>query len=208
VRRWDDDVQLWRVDTTDGATYTARVLVSGIGGLHIPRVPQLPGHERFTGVAFHSARWRHDVDLTESAWQWWGTGASAIQFVPRIAGDVKRLTVFQRTAPWVLPRPDRRVPARTRERFRRMPALQRLHRYAIYWLLETRAVGFNGHPALLKAAERIVATQLDRKVHDPQVRRQLLPDYRLGCKRVLSANDYYPTFNRDNVDWSPAPSSG
>jgi cation diffusion facilitator CzcD-associated flavoprotein CzcO len=191
------------VDTADGTAYAARILVAGIGGLHIPHVPRLPGREQFTGVTFHSARWRHDVDLTGKRVAVVGTGASAIQFVPLIARHVKHLSVFQRTAPWVLPRPDRPIASRTRTRYRRVPGLQRLHRYGIYWLLEARALGFNGHPALLHAAERIVASQLERKVVDPLLRRQLLPDYRLGCKRVLSANDYYPTFNRDNVDLVP-----
>jgi cation diffusion facilitator CzcD-associated flavoprotein CzcO len=153
--RWDDEEQLWRVDTADGTAYAARILVAGVGGLHIPHVPRLPGRERFTGVTFHSARWRHDVDLTGKRVAVVGTGASAIQFVPQIART--------RQAPQRLPAHGSpgccrgltdRLPPAPAPAFRRVPGLQRLHRYGIYWLLEARALGFNGHPALLHAAER------------------------------------------------------
>lgn len=198
--RWDDGHQVWRVSTAGGHTYTARVLVSGIGGLHIPHVPEFPGRDEFRGDSFHSSQWRHDIDLTGQRVAVVGTGASAIQFVPHIAQLVERIAVYQRTAPWVLPRPDRPIPERARTLFRSVPGAQRVYRDSLYWRLEARALGFNGHPALLQAAERLVASRIDRKVEDPELRKQLLPDYRLGCKRALFANDYYPTFNRDNVD--------
>jgi cation diffusion facilitator CzcD-associated flavoprotein CzcO len=202
---WDDDEQLWRVTTADGATYAARVLVSGIGGLHIPHVPDLPGRDDFEGVAFHSAQWRHDVDLTGKRVAVVGTGASAIQFVPQIAGQVEQLTVFQRTPPWVLPKPDHPIPERARALFRTVPGAQRAYRDLVYWVLEARALGFNGHPRILQLAEKMVGRQIERTVADPALREQLVPDYRMGCKRVLIANDYYPTFNRDNVDLVTGP---
>jgi len=197
--RWDEAEQLWRVRTAAGPTYEARFLVSGIGGLHIPNLPRLPGRDDFEGVAFHSARWRHDVDLTGKRVAVIGTGASAVQFVPQIAPTVGELIVFQRTAAWVLPKPDRAITEGARSVFRRLPVVQRMVRDATYWALEARAIGFNGHPGLLRLGERLVARQITRQVADPQVQRRLLPDYRMGCKRVLIANDYYPTFNRDNV---------
>jgi cation diffusion facilitator CzcD-associated flavoprotein CzcO len=198
--RWDDDDQAWRISTSSGRTYVARVLVSGIGGLHVPNIPELPGRDEFQGVAFHSARWRHDVDLTGKRVAVVGTGASAVQFLPRIAEDVGHVTVYQRTPPWVLPKPDHRISERARTVFRRLPAVQRAYRNVIYWALEARAVGFNGRPAMLRLAEQVVGRQIARQVADPALRPQLLPDYRLGCKRILIANDYYPTYNRDNVD--------
>ena len=165
--RWDETDQVWRVRTAHGPTYTARVLVSGVGGLHIPNVPDLPGQDQFSGVTFHSARWRHDVDLTGTRVAVLGTGASAIQFVPEIATRAGQVTVYQRTAPWVLPKADGHIRERTRAVFRRVPAAQRAYRDAIYWLLETRALAFNGHPTLLKAAERLVSRQIERSVKDP-----------------------------------------
>jgi cation diffusion facilitator CzcD-associated flavoprotein CzcO len=197
---WDDGEQVWRVDTADGRRYTARVLVSGIGGLHMPHIPDLPGRERFEGVAFHSAQWRHDVDLTGKRVAVVGTGASAIQFLPQIAHRVERVTVYQRTPPWVLPKPDHAISERARAVFGRLPLAQRAYRSALYWMLEARALGFNGQVPMLKLAEKVVARQLDSQVDDPALRALLLPDYRMGCKRVLIANDYYPTYNRDNVD--------
>jgi cation diffusion facilitator CzcD-associated flavoprotein CzcO len=198
--RWDDSDQVWRVSTAQGATYTARVLVSGIGGLHLPNIPVLPGQEQFRGVAFHSARWRHDVDLAGKRVAVLGTGASAIQFVPEIAKQAEHVTVYQRTAPWVLPKADGPIPERTRALFRRVRGTQRAYRAARYWLLETRALMFNGHPRMVRVAESMVRRHIERSVKDPDLRRRLVPDYRLGCKRVMLSNDYYPTLNRANVD--------
>ncbi|MGI8612865.1 MAG: flavin-containing monooxygenase [Nocardioidaceae bacterium] len=197
--RWDEDEQRWQARATNGNTYTSRVLIAGIGALHIPNIPALPGREEFKGVAFHSAQWRHDVDLAGKRVAVVGTGASAVQFVPRVAEQAAELTVFQRSAPWVMARPDHPLPERLRSAFAKAPPLQRIYRDAIYWLLELRAIGFNGHPGLLRPAERMVTNYITKTVDDPAVRAGLIPDYRLGCKRVLMSNDYYGTFNRDNV---------
>jgi cation diffusion facilitator CzcD-associated flavoprotein CzcO len=197
--RWDEDELRWHV-TTSAGEYTARFLVMGIGGLHIPNIPALPGIERFQGVAFHSARWNHDYDLTGKRVAVVGTGASAIQFVPRIAPDVAELTVFQRTPPWILPKPDHPMPGWAKTLFRLVPGAQRLYRNTIYWLLEARALGFNGHPRLMGLAARVALATMHRAVKDPELRRKLTPDYVMGCKRVLLANDYYPALTRDNVE--------
>lgn len=197
--RWDADERRWHVATNQGE-YTARFLVAGIGALHIPNIPKLPGIERFAGETFHSATWNHDYDLTGKRVAVIGTGASAIQFVPRIAPDVAKLTIFQRTPPWILPKPDHPMPGWVRTLFRLVPGAQRLYRDALYWLLEARAIGFNGHPALLKLASKIALAHMRRQVTDPELRRKLTPDYVMGCKRVLIANDYYPALARDNVE--------
>src|SRR6476469_8618540 len=197
--RWDAAERRWHVDTSDGE-YVARFLGAGIGALHIPNVPRLPGIEGFAGESFHSARWNHDYDLTGKRVAVVGTGASAVQFVPRIAPDVAKLTVFQRTPPWIMPKPDHAMPRWTRTLFRTVPGAQRLYRHLIYWLLEVRALGFNGHPALMKLAQRVPRAHLERQVSDPELRRKLTPDYLMGCKRVLIANDYYPALTRDNVE--------
>jgi cation diffusion facilitator CzcD-associated flavoprotein CzcO len=197
--RWDADEHRWHVTTNQGE-YTARFLVAGIGALHIPNIPNLPGIERFAGETFHSATWNHDYDLTGKRVAVIGTGASAVQFVPRIAPDVAKLTIFQRTPPWILPKPDHPMPGWVRALFRVVPGAQRLYRNALYWFLEARAIGFNGHPALLKLASKIALAHMHKQVTDPELRRTLTPDYVMGCKRVLIANDYYPALARDNVE--------
>jgi len=198
--RWDEDRQTWTVRSATGEQYTGQFLVSGVGALHIPNVPKLPGIDRFEGVTFHSANWNHDYDLRGKRVAVVGTGASAIQFVPQIAPDVAELHLFQRTAPWVMPKPDYPMPPWARTAFRFVPGAQRLYRNMLYWLLEVRAVGFNGHPRLLQMAERIAKRHIGKHVKDPALRRKLIPDYRMGCKRVLVANDYYPALARDNVE--------
>jgi cation diffusion facilitator CzcD-associated flavoprotein CzcO len=198
--RWDSDAQVWHVQTKSGAELTAQFLVSGVGALHIPNIPALPGIERFAGPRFHSAQWDHDVDLRGKRIAAVGTGASAIQFVPQIAPDAQRLHLFQRTPPWVMPKPDYPMPSWARRLFRYVPGTQRLYRDALYWLLEARALGFNGHPRLLRAAEGIAKRHLAKHVADPALRAKITPDYRMGCKRVLVSNDYYPALNRDNVE--------
>jgi cation diffusion facilitator CzcD-associated flavoprotein CzcO len=196
--RWDSDEHRWHVTTTKGE-YTARFLVAGVGALHIPNVPKLPGIERFEGAAFHSAQWNHDVDLTGKRVAVVGTGASAIQFVPQIAPRAAQLTIFQRTPPWIIPKPDYAMPGWTKRLFRLVPGVQRLYRNAIYWLLEARALGFNGHPLLMKLAAKYALAHMRKQVEDPELRAKLTPDYVMGCKRVLVANDYYPALTRDNV---------
>jgi cation diffusion facilitator CzcD-associated flavoprotein CzcO len=198
--RWDADRQVWHVRSGTGAEFTGQFLVSGVGALHIPNVPDLPGIDTFEGTTFHSANWNHDHDLRGKRVAVVGTGASAIQFVPQIAPDVRRLHLFQRTAPWVMPKPDYPMPSWARKLFRFVPGAQRLYRDLLYWLLEVRAVGFNGHPKLLRAAEKIAKRHIGKHVKDPSLRRKVVPDYRMGCKRVLVSNDYYPSLNRENVE--------
>ncbi|WP_216206572.1 flavin-containing monooxygenase [Amycolatopsis aidingensis] len=198
--RWDAERRTWTVSTAAGEEYLGQFLVAGVGGLHIPQIPALPGIERFAGRTWHSSGWDHDYDLTGKRVAVVGTGASAIQFVPRIAPGVGRLTVFQRTPPWIMPKPDHPIPGWAQTLFRRVPGAQRIYRNLLYWLLEVRAVGFNGHPALMRAGEAVAKRHLRKHIADPALRRKLTPDYTMGCKRVLISNDYYPTLNRDNVE--------
>jgi cation diffusion facilitator CzcD-associated flavoprotein CzcO len=154
----------------------------------------------FTGRTFHSARWDHDYDLRGKRVAVIGTGASAIQFVPEIAPAVARLDLYQRTAPWVLPRPGGPISARARAAFRNVPLTQRLARNAIYWAAESMAMGFNGNPSLLKAGEWLGRRHLRNQIKDRELRRKLTPRYTLGCKRILGSNTYYPALARDNVE--------
>ncbi|PPK68960.1 NAD(P)/FAD-dependent oxidoreductase [Actinokineospora auranticolor] len=197
--RWDAEECRWHVATAGGDTYVARFLVAGVGALHLPSIPDLPGIERFQGAAFHSARWDHDFDLAGKRVAVIGTGASAVQFVPEIARRVASLTLFQRTPPWVMPKPDHEMPDWARRVFDRVPGARRAYRNALYWVNEVRAVGFNGHPGVLRLASKLAERNIHRAVKDPELAARLTPDYVMGCKRVLISNDYYPTFNRDNV---------
>jgi cation diffusion facilitator CzcD-associated flavoprotein CzcO len=199
---WDQDRKVWTVRTASGEDYEARVVVAGVGGLHIPNVPEIDGADSFEGPKFHSATWDHSVDLAGKKVVVIGTGASAIQFIPIIAKDVEKLTVFQRTPAWVLPKNDKPMPEWRKKLFATVPGAQRAYRDAIYWALEARAIGFNGHLNILPVAEKIVKRYLEKKIPDPELRAKLTPDYRLGCKRVLQSNTYYPAFLRDNVELS------
>ncbi|MBB4688892.1 flavin-containing monooxygenase [Amycolatopsis jiangsuensis] len=198
--RWDADENRWHVTTKSGDEFVAKALVSGVGALHRPQIPRLPGIERFAGRTFHSAEWDDDFDLAGKRVAVIGTGASAVQFVPRIAPQVAELTLFQRTPPWIMPKADRAVPGWLRGLFRALPPAQRLYRDALYWTLEARAIGFNGHPGVMKLGQRLAKSNIDRAVKDPQLRAKLTPDYTMGCKRVLISNDYYPALARDNVE--------
>ncbi|PRX47220.1 cation diffusion facilitator CzcD-associated flavoprotein CzcO [Prauserella shujinwangii] len=197
--RWDEAAQRWHVETASGAEFSGRFLVDGSGALHIPNIPKLPGAENFAGTAFHSARWDHDYPLEGKRVAVVGTGASAVQFVPEIAPRVARLDVYQRTPPWVLPRPGGEIPEWAKRLFRRAPLARNAYRAALYWLNESFALGFNGHPELLRAGEWLGRRHIERSIADPELRRKVTPDYRLGCKRVLGSNTYYPALTRDNV---------
>src|SRR5699024_2560492 len=129
-----------------------------------------------------------------------GTGASAVQFVLRIATEVGRLDLFQRTPPWIMPKADHEMPSWVTTLFRRVPGVQRAYRNLLYWMLEVRAVGFNGHPSVMKLAQRLAKANINKAVKDPELREKLTPDYSMGCKRVLSSNEYYPAMTRDNVN--------
>ncbi|WP_158888330.1 flavin-containing monooxygenase [Amycolatopsis anabasis] len=198
--RWDAEEQRWHVTTKGGDEFAGKFLVAGVGALHLPMIPELPGIERFEGKSFHSAEWDHDYDLRGKRVAVVGTGASAIQFVPRIAEDVERLHLFQRTPPWIMPKPDHSMPGWVRRAFARIPGVQRAYRTALYWMLEARAIGFNGHPGVMKLGQKIAKWNIDRNITDPGLRAKLTPDYVMGCKRVLISNDYYPALNRSNVD--------
>ncbi|KAF1071582.1 MAG: Baeyer-Villiger monooxygenase [Pseudomonas citronellolis] len=202
IRRlsWDDAQQLWHLQDAAGNRYTAQAVVSGMGALSIPSVPQLPGLENFQGKAFHSQQWEHDYELAGKRVAVIGTGASAIQFVPEIQPKVARLTLFQRTAPWILPKPDRAISDTERARFRHFPALQKLWRGALYSLLESRVLGFTFAPWAMKLVGKLAVRYIHHQIKDPVLRRKVTPDYTIGCKRVLMSPNYYPALAAANAE--------
>ncbi|HEX6243120.1 MAG TPA: NAD(P)/FAD-dependent oxidoreductase, partial [Polyangiales bacterium] len=171
---------------------SARVVVSAMGGLSTPAYPELPGLGRFRGPSFHSQRWRHDVDLRKKRVAVVGTGASAIQFVPQIQPQVERLDLYQRTAAWVLPKPDRRIGALEQAVLRNVPGARLLRRAALYTQLESRAIAMVHRPELLSVGERLARLYIRSQVKDRALQKQLTPNYALGCKRVLLSDDFYP----------------
>lgn len=202
--RFDEEAGLWRLRTEAGDVFEARALVSGTGPLSVPAFPDIEGLERFRGAMFHSARWDHGYDLSGKRVAVVGTGASAIQFVPRIAPKAERLHLFQRTPPWVLPKPDRDFAAWEKTLFGKVPGLTWAYRTLIYWLWELRGVGFVMNPRILELISRLGRRHIEKSIADPELRRKVMPDYTMGCKRILMANDYYPTLEQEHVEVVPS----
>jgi cation diffusion facilitator CzcD-associated flavoprotein CzcO len=206
--RWDEATGTWEVTTAAGDRHTGRAVVSAIGALHVPATPRLPGLDTFAGPTMHSATWDHGLDLRGRRVAVIGTGASAIQFVPRIVEQVEHLTLFQRTPPWIVPKVDGPFTGRQRL-LRRLAPYRWYGRARLFWIHESRRKGFTDGAAAggaggdgtagLAAAERLARAQLRRQVPDPELRARLTPDYTIGCKRLLISSDYYPAVSRANV---------
>ncbi|WP_460606287.1 flavin-containing monooxygenase [Jatrophihabitans fulvus] len=196
---WDATAQRWLVDTTNGG-FRARVLVGAVGALAEPSLPDIAGIDDFAGTVMHSSRWNHDVDLTGKRVAVIGTGASAIQIVPAIAERVAHLDVYQRTAPWVMPRHDRSYSSVEKLVYKHVPFAQRIAREAIYWGRESYVLGFAYAPKILDVAQRVAERNIAKAIDDPELRRAVTPDWQIGCKRILISNTWYPTLARDDVE--------
>ncbi|QGZ63812.1 flavin-containing monooxygenase [Paraburkholderia acidisoli] len=197
---WDERAHVWRLSFANGKRLTARVLISAMGGLSRAALPQIPGLDTFEGKTFHSQHWDHAYALEGKRVAVIGTGASAIQFVPQIAPRVQALTLFQRTPPWIMPKPDRALSPFEQWMFRALPFTQKLARTGLYWMLESRVLGFAVHPSLMKNVQKLALRHIRRQIADPALRETVTPDYTIGCKRVLISNDYYPALSRANVN--------
>jgi cation diffusion facilitator CzcD-associated flavoprotein CzcO len=198
--RYDEASATWHLVTTDGNRLTSRVLICAMGALSRPRIPDFAGVDRFKGTLFHSARWDRAVDLRDKRVAVIGSGASAVQIVPAIAPLVQHLMVFQRTPPWVIARGDAATSPLRRALRRWLPGYARAVRARIYWSLELRALAFAVNPDLMRGPEKLALQNLARQITDPELRRQLTPTYRMGCKRVLLSDDFYPALLRPNVE--------
>ena len=196
---YDEAGGFWQLRTSAGE-FSAKCVVGAVGALNRPSVPALPGLADFAGTMFHSSRWEHDVDLRGKRVAVIGTGASAIQFVPEIVGQVARLDLYQRTAPWIMPRPDRPIGVAEQRWMAAWPALQRVFRALVYTHYESRAILYVHLPRLLGIAEWLARRHLRKQVADPVLRARLTPDYTFGCKRVLLMNTWYPALTRPNVE--------
>jgi cation diffusion facilitator CzcD-associated flavoprotein CzcO len=189
----------WRIQTATGE-FTARILIAAPGLLSEPRLPDIPGLDQFPGKVFHTARWDHDHDLRGERVALLGTGATAIQVAPRIQPEVERLTVFQRTPPWVIPHPDREIPSWQKRLYARLPFLQKLSRAAVYAWRETYVLGMVVQPRILRLPERKALNHMRKQVADPALQEKLTPTYAMGCKRILLSDDWYPTITAPNAE--------
>jgi len=196
--RWDAAAGRWQVETAGGA-FTADVLVAAMGILTEPVTPSIPGIDTFAGTLFHSTHWDHGHNLDGERVAVIGTGASAIQLVPEIQPRVRRLSVFQRTAPWILPHLGREVRPWAHRIYRAAPVVQQLMRAWIYWTRELFVLPFL-KPKPGSTPERVARHHLAAQVADSELRRRLTPDYQIGCKRILISNDYYPALQQSNAE--------
>ena len=196
---WDAAEGRWTVET-DRGELSARVLISAMGPLTEPKVPDLPGLDQFEGETWHSARWNHDYGIEGKRVASIGTGASAIQYVPQIQPQVEQLHVFQRTPPWIAPHRNRRITRLERALYRAFPPAQRINRGTIYALREALVVGFAKRPQVMKVIERVARLHREQQVKDPELLRKVTPDYAMGCKRILPSNHWYPTLQQPNVE--------
>ena len=197
---FDDASNLWTLRLTSGETLETEVVITATGQLNQPAWPKLEGMGEFEGACFHSARWDHNYDLKDKRVAVIGTGASAIQFVQEIAGKVKSLALFQRSAAWVLPKPDRPFKRWEQTLFKTIPAWDRLYRYLIYWKNESRALAFTRFHGLLGIFAGQAKKEARTHVTDPEKLKHIIPDYQIGCKRILISNDWYPAINRPNLN--------
>jgi cation diffusion facilitator CzcD-associated flavoprotein CzcO len=195
--RWAEADQEWELTTETGEVHRASVLVSALGMLNVPLVPELPGLETFQGRTFHSSRWDHDKSLAGERVASIGTGASAIQYVPAIAADVAQLTVFQRTPVWVTPRFDVEFTAEQKQRFAGTPLAARRHRWQIFWTYQRTS--FQASDDFTVAQTEFARSYLARKVEDAQLRTALTPDFPVGCKRPLTSRTWLTALTRPNV---------
>ncbi len=197
---YDEKRALWQIHTSDGHLFECRYVVAATGQLSVPSIPPLKGLDTFEGLSFHSARWPKKFDLSGKKVAVVGTGASAIQFVPEVAKTAAQVVLFQRSAPYVLPKPDRKYSKAETALLSRLPVLRALERLGLYSAYETRVLGFGAlHKHTMKLFEARFRRFLRQQVKDEALREKLTPDYPMGCKRILLSNNYYPALVKPHV---------
>ena len=197
--RWDEERDRWLLETSAGP-HEADVLLTACGQLSVPQVPPIPGLESFEGPAFHTAEWRHDVDLAGKRVAVVGTGCSAIQVVPAIQPRVAKLDVYQRSPGWTLPKMDYAYPTWARALFKRLPPLRRLDRASVFAFHEVAAAGMTRQRWLLPLFRALGRRQIEKTISDPELRRKVTPSDEFGCKRVMLTDDWYPALTQPNVE--------
>jgi len=200
---WHEGAQHWAVSTAGGGQFHARLIVTATGFLSQPKLPDIPGAKSFAGTVVHTTQWDDAIDLDGKRAAVIGTGATAVQLIPEIAPRLAELTVFQRTAIWVTPKSDAKIPRRVQKLYARVPLTQRVVRGVGTSILEaimvTGVLKYKRVSWLNHRVEKWALAHLTNQVEDPETRRKLTPDYSFGCKRPTFSNTYFPTFNRPNV---------
>jgi cation diffusion facilitator CzcD-associated flavoprotein CzcO len=197
--RWDAERDVWVLSTSAGE-HEADVLLTACGQLSVPRVPPIPGLDDFEGPAFHTARWRHDVDLAGKRVAVVGTGCSAIQVVPAIQPVVEQVDVYQRSPGWTMPKMDFEYRERTKRLFERFPVLQRIDRALVFAFMETGAAAMTSRRWLLRPFRAAGRRNINKAISDPELRRKVTPTDELGCKRVMLTDEWYPSLTKPNVE--------
>src|SRR3954447_23024962 len=198
--RFDEASRRWQLDLGGGERVEASVLVAACGQLSVPRVPHFDRLEDCRGAHWHSARWDHSFAIPGARVGVVGSGASAIQIIPQLAGVARELRVFQRTPPWIIPRRDRPYTRPERWLFARLPAWRRAYRAYIYLRLESFFFGFGPSKVMERQLTKMATKHLEEHVADPALRAKLMPDYRIGCKRILVDDDYYDALQRPGAE--------
>ena len=197
--RYLENKCIWELKLNQTEILTAQFVIFASGPLHVPQIPYIAGIEKFTGKVFHSSQWDHNYDLNNKNVASIGTGGSAIQYIPEIAEKVKQLYVLQRTAAWVIPRDERRYLPIEKRLFDRFDWFRKIHRARLYWTNESRVVPIM-KPQVMKYAQKLAEAYIRHQVKDSATAEKLVPNYIMGCKRILVSNKYYPSFNRKNVE--------
>lgn len=197
---FDEQNGVWNVSISTAEVFTAPVLISCTGGLSQPALPQIAGIADYKGEKFHSARWDKKYDLKGKTVAVIGTGASAVQIVPTIAHEVKQLLLFQRTPPWILPKPDKTISSFRKWCYKNLPFTRKLYRGRLYWVHEVMAIGFTGSVGMMKLVSKLASRFIKQSISNDELRQKVTPNYIMGCKRVLLSNDYYPALQRSNVE--------
>jgi len=197
--RWSEESGRWQLETSAGP-HEADVLLTACGQLSVPKVPAIPGLESFDGPVFHTAEWRHDVELAGKRVAVVGTGCSAIQVVPAIQPEVAQLDVYQRSPGWTTPKNDREYSRLERALFKHLPLLRRLDRLSVYLFHDIAALALTRHRWLLSLFRAIAKRQIESAISDPELRRKVTPTDEIGCKRIMLTDEWYPTLTEPNVD--------
>jgi cation diffusion facilitator CzcD-associated flavoprotein CzcO len=197
--RWDEQREKWLLDTSAG-THEADILITACGQLSVAKLPRIPGLQSFAGPAFHTAEWRHDVDLAGKRVAVIGTGCSAVQTVPAIQPLVEHVDVYQRSPGWTIPKMDFAYSLRAQRLFARLPALQRLDRMAVFAFMEAGAAAMTSQRWLLEPFRALARRQIEQSIDDPELRAKVTPDDEIGCKRLMLTDEWYPTLSKPNVE--------
>lgn len=198
--KFNSDLGQWKVVVNQSTSFQSRTVISCSGPFNEPVIPQFKNTNIFKGERFHSLNWNHSYDLKNKNVAVIGTGASAIQFIPEIAKEVRSLTIFQRTAPWIEPKDNKKIEPVSKKKFQKYPAYQKFWREFIYWLLELRGTSQYRNNFIRSLRTKKAKQHLYNQIADQNLREKLTPPYELGCKRVLISNDYYPTLNQSHVE--------